>query len=704
MKKAIVQAVVVSFCLVTFLPPTQAQPQPGVFLWSRSESDLGNYEKNWIGNDMAKVLDFPPRNDWTYLTGSSPGVGLDWWVHQWSNTGSRMVISLGMLPDNYNSNPINWTNRVNYLQQGANGAYDTYFQNVAAKLIANGYGNATIRLGWEFNGDWYVWSAQANPTNFKAFWKKIVLAMRSQGGNFKFNWCGTVGYCEDNFKSGTSESFDPSLAYPTDDGSVTYVDEIGVDIYDRTWAGGYPIYTTDSEATKTTKRNTAWTAMSSQGSYHLNWWAAFAASKGKPFTIPEWGLASIADDHGGDDNPIFIQNMYNFVNDASKNVSWHSYFNDSSDLDSTLYNDPTYPNAVEKFHDTFGPNRNEDFSDGVANEFTPSGGTWDIIADGTNVYRQSNNTVPNALSLIGNPSWNNYRISARAKVNSYGDVTYSGVGLMARYIDNNNYYNFKYYKATGRLEIARKVAGAVTVLAYKTYTFNTGTWYTLEFEVIGSVLKGYVNGVEQVSTTDTAIAAGRPALEAHRASVHFDDVTVTHVDLFENLEDNTANGWTPNGGTWAVITDGTNKVYQQSNNTLPSLWSNGGSALWNNYRIGAKIKAVSYGDPTFSSVGLQARYLDASNYYSVCYYNSGSILKISKIFNGTSSVLNSKPFTFSSGVYHTMEFEVVGSNLRMYVDGVLQLTAVDPDITSGKAGVTAHRANVYFDDITVNKK
>jgi hypothetical protein len=65
-----------------------------------------------------------------------------------------------------------------------------------AGLVESGFGAAYLRIGWEFNGDWYRWSA---------------------GGDFKIEWTAD--------KDGR---FDERLAYPGDE----RVDVVGVDFYD----------------------------------------------------------------------------------------------------------------------------------------------------------------------------------------------------------------------------------------------------------------------------------------------------------------------------------------------------------------------------------------------------------------------------------------------------------------------------------------
>ena len=40
-----------------------------------------------------------------------------------------------------------------------------------------GFADATIRLGWEFNGNWFAWAASNDPAAFITYWQRIVTAM-----------------------------------------------------------------------------------------------------------------------------------------------------------------------------------------------------------------------------------------------------------------------------------------------------------------------------------------------------------------------------------------------------------------------------------------------------------------------------------------------------------------------------------------------
>jgi hypothetical protein len=178
------------------------------------------------------------------------------------------------------------------LENEAHGAYANRFRALAQQLVADGEGDAAIRLGWEMNAPWYDWSGSRCPSSdpqcFAKAWRTVVKAMRSvPGQHFRFVWCV--------YDTGT----DPSADWP----GGRYVDMVGDDVFD--WGGGlagqYPRRLNGSK-----DHQAAWNDMLNDPA-GLNWLARFAAAKNKPIAIPEWGLAYQR--YGGGDDPLYVANM-----------------------------------------------------------------------------------------------------------------------------------------------------------------------------------------------------------------------------------------------------------------------------------------------------------------------------------------------------------------------------------------------------------
>ncbi len=280
----------------------------GVYEGPGSPARVREFE-SWLGREVSWVLDYLPDGSWGEI--ESPA----WSVGQWQGSGHRVVYSVPIIPRTGGT-----------LTDGANGRYNQHFIRLAQLLVAKGQSDAVLRLGWEFNGDWYRWSAARNPEAFAEYWRQIVRSMRAvSGARFRFDWAPNPG----------PSSFSLSRAYPGD----SYVDYIGLSFYDQGWADGWwdPVR--------------RWQHAMDQPN-GLRWHRDFAAAHGKPMTYPEWGLLIRNDGHGGGDNPYYIERMYEWVN--SNNVAYFLYFDYPSGTGDHLLRGGGFPQGAQKFRQLFG--------------------------------------------------------------------------------------------------------------------------------------------------------------------------------------------------------------------------------------------------------------------------------------------------------------------------------------------------------------
>ncbi|MEC5387837.1 glycosyl hydrolase [Uliginosibacterium sp. H3] len=263
----------------------------------------------WLGREPDLMLDYLDDRSWLHLTQT------EWWTGCWKKAGRRPALSISMLPRAGGDT----------LALGASGAYDEYFRTIATKLVAAGYGDLILRIGWEFNAEWFTWRAAADPTNWVLYWRRIVTAMRSvPGANFRFDWSTAHG----------TRQIDPALVYPGD----AYVDIIGMDIYNVSWR-----YKTDPVA----RWNELLTAPNG-----LEWLRKFAALHGKPISFSEWGTGTNASGTGGGDDAFFINQMAAFI--RANNVIYHTYWDETSSFNAKLSNG-LQPAAGAAYRENFGP-------------------------------------------------------------------------------------------------------------------------------------------------------------------------------------------------------------------------------------------------------------------------------------------------------------------------------------------------------------
>jgi pectate lyase len=76
---------------------------------------------------------------------------------------------------------------------------------------------------------------------------------------------------------------------------------------------------------------------------------------------------------------------------------------------------------------------------------------------------------------------------------------------------------------------AVQIRRGTTTLATTAMTVSTGTFYVLRLEAFGTGLRGFVNNLPAVSTTDGSLANGRIGFVSSFASASFDDIVVTDI-------------------------------------------------------------------------------------------------------------------------------------------------------------------------------
>jgi hypothetical protein len=270
-------------------------PSPlGVYVGYQASNLVSSFGRA-IGTQPTFAMDFLDGDSWSALVNTAPS-----YMAAWKNSGDTMIWGIPMLPNVSSGSGANAPS----LGQGAAGAYNASFLKLAQDMVAGGQGDSIIRPGWEFNGGWFSWAANGQAAAFVGYWQQIVTTMRSvPGQDFTFEWNPTAG----DEGVGNLANYYPGNAY---------VDSIGLDLYDQAWG-------------KYTGIASQWNTYLTEP-YGLNWLASFAASQGKPITLPEWGLgagpgndgaavsASNSNVSGGDD-PTFINDMAQWI--STHNVS-----------------------------------------------------------------------------------------------------------------------------------------------------------------------------------------------------------------------------------------------------------------------------------------------------------------------------------------------------------------------------------------------
>jgi hypothetical protein len=192
------------------------------------------------------------------------------------------------------------------LQEVIGGKHDSTYVSLGRKLATYGTKTVFSRIWWEFNMHPVEHEAQL----FVKAWQRAIPLIRKgfQSSSVKDQtleivWCTNAG------------APNPEPFYPGND----YVDIIGSDTYGMTWSKTNP--------TKEQILNRIY-----HDPYMLNWQKDFAAARGKPVCIGEWGNVAIkvegkADSRGIGDFPEYIDAIYDWAKTNKFGCRYLSYFN-----------------------------------------------------------------------------------------------------------------------------------------------------------------------------------------------------------------------------------------------------------------------------------------------------------------------------------------------------------------------------------------
>ncbi|WP_420167303.1 glycoside hydrolase family 26 protein [Streptomyces violaceoruber] len=226
----------------------------------------------WLGGAELRVgHTYLPGDLWVNIEGA-PAFLESWAEWKRADADRMFVLNVPMLERNEERVPDGQVRTL--LRAGAAGEYDDHFTRLAERLVGLGVPDTVIVLGWEMNGTTYTHRCGPDPASWKAYWERIVTAMRAvPGQEFRFDFTPSRG----------RDAVPWTECYPGDD----VVDIVGMDSYDQP-----PGETFDDQV---------------NDPYGLQKHVDFAAEHGKPISFPEWGLFR------NGDNPEYMRRMLEWI-------------------------------------------------------------------------------------------------------------------------------------------------------------------------------------------------------------------------------------------------------------------------------------------------------------------------------------------------------------------------------------------------------
>jgi hypothetical protein len=340
---------------------------------------------------------------------------------------------------------------------------------------------------------------------------------------------------------------------------------------------------------------------------------------------------------------------------------------------------------------SFAGTQQDTFENGNFSRWTPTAGQFDIATNGaTRVMRQSS-LDGDAGAFLSALDWRDQSIEADLR-----PLEFAGndrwFGLVARRVDARNFY-YVTFRASGTISLRRLREGVVTELARSfVLPFNPGRNYRVRLEAVGDQLAVSVDGIPRAHVKDTSFTHGHPGIAGYRTRFEVDNVIVspaTRLLVRLDTTDEEVPRWVPPPadltGAWTSAYDaGTNSFITRQTDTS-------GDARWfsktfiGNQVVSARVRPMSFGATTGTQdpwVGIAAHVIDAQNYYYMTLRRSNQ-LSLRRLVNGNIQVIATVPQPVSTDAWYDLRLEIIGTNIRAFVNGDLRIQTTDPTMSGG---------------------
>lgn len=172
--------------------------------------------------------------------------------------------------------------------------------------------------------------------------------------------------------------------------------------------------------------------------------------------------------------------------------------------------------------------------------------------------------------------------------------------------------------------------------------------------------------------------------------------------LFSDNFENGTGAWQTNaGGSWALVSDGSN-AYAQSETSNNLRMASAGSSNWTDVIAEVRVKVLAFnGTSTSYLAGLCLRRQNEDNLYLIGVRSDGRVGARRRVAGAFNNIGASAANLVTTGIWYTLRAEVVGANLNVYLDDALAFATTDTSHATGAIGLCTVNTSAVFDDVVV---
>src|SRR3989338_4774006 len=358
----------------------------------------------------------------------------------------------------------------------------------------------------------------------------------------------------------------------------------------------------------------------------------------------------------------------------------------------------------------------DDFESGTLTNWQQVSCTW---TTGSGFVEQTNNTqgAYESFLFLNQPTNlpSKYEMSVKMMPMSSSASWYQKAGIVFGYQNAQDYYVagwhyfYQYGSYYGRFSLIK--GNTNTELAAANINWTPGQTGDLKRVRDGSNVKVYLDGVLQINYDGATLNGGKIGLYTNDMTARFDNVAYSSNSSSVGSPDGLV--FTAVSGIWQTIdgsfnTDGTiNRAMEQANNTQGAyesfLFLNQPTNLPSKYEMSVKMMPMSSSASWYQKAGIVFGYQNAQDYYVAgwhYFYQYGSYYGRFSLRKGnTNTELAAANINWTPGQTGDLKLVRDGSNVKVYLDGVLQINYDGATLNGGKIGLYTNDMTARFDNV-----
>ena len=335
----------------------------------------------------------------------------------------------------------------------------------------------------------------------------------------------------------------------------------------------------------------------------------------------------------------------------------------------------------------FPGTQQDTFESGNFARWTRTAGEFAVAATGASRVLRQSALAGDAGAHLTAIDWHDQSIEADIRPLEFAGLD-RWFGLVTRRVDARNYY-YVTFRSPDLISLRRLRDGVVTELgrARAPAAFTPGRSYRVRLESVGDQHAVFLEGIPRVHAKDTTFAHGHPGVASYRARFDVDNVMVSGGTRLALRLDIGERGWVsqgPEGSTsWQFIAVDGRIGLRQSDTAGDVRWIS--KIAVGNQVVSARVRPMGYGATTGTQdpwVGIAAHLVDERNYYYLTLRRSNQ-LSLRRLVNGSIQVLATVPQPVATGTWYDLRLELIGTNIRAYVNGNLRIQTRDSTRSGG---------------------